>query len=267
VKSSKAPPTQSSRSIFHEILSSDIPDSEKEDKRVAQEAGVLLIAGTDTLAATLAAILYEVLADRDLLNRLRKELIRAIPEADTAIDPSKLDNLPLLNAIILEGLRMHPGVVLRQDRVCPDETLVYTYPSSSSSNSSKGGAQQISIPAGTAMGMTAALLNRSPSIYAPDPDVFRPQRYIDDPSLQKYLFSFGKGGRQCIGINLAWEEMKVFVAGVFRKYDLYDGTRVGKQGPTLELYETGRKDVAMYADFVTPGFVPGSKGMRVRIRR
>ncbi|KPI35302.1 Trichodiene oxygenase [Cyphellophora attinorum] len=263
VKHSQNPPPttkDSSRSsIFHEILASSIPESEKSDARIAQEAGILLIAGTDTLAATLAAIMYEVLADRNLLNRLRDELKAVIPEADTAIDPAKLDKLPLLNAIIQEGLRMHPGVVLRQDRVCPDETLVYTYPDDSK--------RQITIPRGTAMGMTAPLLNRCPEIYGNDPDVFRPQRYIDDPGLQKYLFSFGKGGRQCIGINLAWEEMKVFVAGVFRKYDLYDEARAGKQGPTLELYETSREDVAMYADFVTPGFVPGSQGMRVRIRR
>ena len=55
------------------------------------------------------------------------------------------------------------------------------------------------------------------------------------------------------------------LAGIFRKYDLYDGS--GKQtGPTLELYETGPDDVNMDADFVTPFLKKGRLGVRLRIR-
>jgi hypothetical protein len=55
------------------------------------------------------------------------------------------------------------------------------------------------------------------------------------------------------------------VAGVFRKYDLYDGS--GKQTyPTLELFETGREDVSMVADYTTPYLREGSHGVRVTVR-
>ena len=66
-------------------------------------------------------------------------------------------------------------------------------------------------------------------------------------------------------INLAFAELYIILAGIFRKYDLYDGT--GKQtGPTLELFETGREDVEFVADFVTPSVRKGSLGVRVRVR-
>jgi hypothetical protein len=66
-------------------------------------------------------------------------------------------------------------------------------------------------------------------------------------------------------INLAYSELYLISAGVFRKYDLYDGT--GKQTcPTLELFETGREDVDMDADFVTPFARKESLGVRLRVR-
>jgi hypothetical protein len=66
-------------------------------------------------------------------------------------------------------------------------------------------------------------------------------------------------------MNLAYEEMLFLIAGIFRKYDQYDGT--GKQkGPTLELYETTSDDIDYVADFTTPGLKPGSKGVRLMVR-
>ena len=66
-------------------------------------------------------------------------------------------------------------------------------------------------------------------------------------------------------INLAYSELYLMLAGIFRKYDLYDGT--GKQTcPTLELFETGREDVDMAADFVSPFLKEGSLGVRLRVR-
>lgn len=56
------------------------------------------------------------------------------------------------------------------------------------------------------------------------------------------------------------------LAGVFRKYDLYDGT-VEQTTPTLALYETTReRDVNMDHDFLIPFPKEGSKGVRVRVR-
>ena len=69
-----------------------------------------------------------------------------------------------------------------------------------------------------------------------------------------------------VRINLAYQELYLVTAAVFRKYDLYDGTGL-QQGPTLALYETIReRDVDMRAELVLAVPARGSKGVRVLVR-
>ncbi|KAF4984489.1 hypothetical protein FZEAL_337 [Fusarium zealandicum] len=241
--------------IFHEILRSDIPESEKSTPRLVDEAMVLAIAGADTTAATMVALTYHVLNDRNIFARLREELSSAMPSADQPPDPVKLDALPFMNALIEEALRLYPSGTHRQDRVAPDEDLVFQYPNG----------ETLSVPAGTMIGMTAPLINRHPAWYE-NPDVFYPDRYLENPKLFKRHLTFSKGARQCLGMNLAYQELQTFTAGIFRKYEPYDGTLKQQNGPTLELYETSMRDIKLHADYVTPGLAPGSQGVRVRIR-
>jgi len=236
-------------------MRSDIPESEKETKRLGDEAMVLVTAGSDTTASTLGVIMYHLLADRELLARLKAELVTVMPDPNELPVAHKLDGLPLLNAIIEESLRLYPGASLRQDRVAPDEDIIYESPDG----------RTIVIPAGTPVGMTAPLINRHADIYE-RPDEFLPGRYLENPSLKKYQFAFSKGGRQCLGINLAHQELQTFTAGIFRKYDAYDPTKQDQGGPTLELFETTQADIKMYGDYITPGARPGSKGLRIVIR-
>lgn len=67
-------------------------------------------------------------------------------------------------------------------------------------------------------------------------------------------------------MNLAYQELRLVIAAIFRKYDLYDGTGI-QQGPTLALYDTTReRDVDMSADFGIAYPAVGSKGVRLLIR-
>ena len=247
------------RTIFHEILRSDIPAPEKETERLGDEAMILVIAGSDTTASTLACITYHLLADPALLARLKAELEVAMPDPNELPVAAKLESLPLLNAIVQEAIRLHPGATHRQDRSAPDEDLVYTDPAVGKS---------YTIPRGYGIGMTAPLVNRHPAIYE-RPDEFLPDRYLDNPKLDRYLMSFSRGTRQCIGINLAYQELQTFTAGIFRRYDRYDPAKgeQGQGGPTLELFETTRRDIEMDRDYITPGLPPDSQGLRLRIRQ
>jgi hypothetical protein len=67
-------------------------------------------------------------------------------------------------------------------------------------------------------------------------------------------------------INLAYQELYLVLAAIFRKYDLYDNIAGGKQGPTLALYDTLReRDVDMMADMAVPMPALGSKGVRIQV--
>jgi cytochrome P450 len=59
------------------------------------------------------------------------------------------------------------------------------------------------VPRGTPIGMTSMINHWNEELF-PEPDEFRPQRWImedgkPDYALQKRLIAFGKGGRGCIG--------------------------------------------------------------------
>lgn len=112
--------------IFHGLLSTaNLPESEKATPRLVDEARILLAAGTDTTANTLAAITYHLLANPEILKRLKDELASAIPHPESTPELYQIEGLPYLTAAIQEGIRLHPGVSFRQDRVAPDEDLFY----------------------------------------------------------------------------------------------------------------------------------------------
>jgi cytochrome P450 len=52
--------------------------------------------------------------------------------------------------------------------------------------------------------MTSILMHHNETIF-PDSYNFNPQRWLDQPdggkALERYLVTFGKGSRQCIGIK------------------------------------------------------------------
>jgi cytochrome P450 len=112
--------------IFHGLLTNDnLPESERATSRLVDEARIILAAGTDTTANTLAAITYHLLANPGILKRLKDELATAIPNPDAMPESSQIEGLPYLTAVIQEGIRLHPGVSFRQDRIAQDEDLIY----------------------------------------------------------------------------------------------------------------------------------------------
>jgi len=112
--------------VFHGLLRNPhLSAADKTDDRLIDEARILLGGGTDTAANTLAAITYHILANPHILAKLRSELVAAIPDPYNMPPLAQIEALPYLSAVIQEGIRLHPGASVRQDRVAPDEDLVY----------------------------------------------------------------------------------------------------------------------------------------------
>jgi cytochrome P450 len=128
--------------IFHGLIGGDLAASEKTDERMIDESRVILAAGTDTTARALTVITYHLLANPERLAKLKSELDAALPDPDALPRCSQVETLPYLvclcrfpipeygliilqNAVIQEGLRLHPPASVRQERVAPDEDLHY----------------------------------------------------------------------------------------------------------------------------------------------
>ena len=94
------------KSVFHHLLTSDIPESEKSTSRLQAESIIFLIAGTFTSAHTLSMILYHVLSNPHIKKRLRGDL-KDVMACYPAQNPpwADLEKVTYLQACIKEALR------------------------------------------------------------------------------------------------------------------------------------------------------------------
>lgn len=84
------------RTIFHEIRDGTLSREEKLPLRLMGEAHVLLGAGTETTARTLAVTTFYLMKDCDIGDRLRKELKTVMPDRNSMVGLPQLEALPYL---------------------------------------------------------------------------------------------------------------------------------------------------------------------------
>ncbi len=111
--------------------------------------------------------------------------------------------LPFLQAVVREGLRIHPPVAGTMDLLVPPGGDVIC---------------DLPVPQGTEVGASPFAVQRCPSVYGHDADMFRPERWIDadEDHLRRmtntWALIFKAGKWQCLGKDVAMIELhKVFV--------------------------------------------------------
>jgi len=163
-----------------------------------------------------------------------------------------IENLPYLGAVIQEANRLSYGSANRLTSIATVEAMVL-----------QSGGKEWTIPPGTPTSMSILHLHHDETLF-PDSYSFIPERWIENPRLDKHLYSFGKGTRQCVGINLAYAELFLTLSKIFRIYGSVDCRHGGDRG-ALELFETGYRDVECVADMYIPKMWKGTKGVRLRV--
>jgi len=210
--------TWTKRNIFRTILADPtLPDVEKVYDRISHEGVVAIAAGGETTSRALATATFFVLEKRDtLLPPLMEEIMSVMPEETSRPSIRELERLPLLTAVIKETLRVNSLVASRFPLVSPKEPLRY---------------QDWVIPAGTPVSMTLRDILNDPEVYQ-DCRTFNPYRWFEEDKeklhrLNYNFVPFGRGSRMCLGVNLAWAELYIVLACVFRRknFALHDTIR------------------------------------------
>lgn len=245
--------------IFHEILQSKLPESDKTIKYLSGEALTLIVAGTMTSSWVLSVAAYHLVSSPRILTKLKAELKSAIADPDTSVPIEVLEKLPYLVAIVKEALRLGDGVATRLQRVSPEKPMLFI--------DASGSGKEYLIPPQTPVGMTSFHVHHDESIF-PDAESFIPERWIENPSLSRFLVSFSKGSRNCLGINLAYAEIYLCLAAIFRRFGSGGeyGVRAEDDEGVLELFETSLKNVETAADFFVPAPAEGSEGIRMKVK-
>ena len=110
--------------ITHELIehfNAADPESQKAQLPMLQADSLLIIvAGSDTTAATLVHLFYHIATQRGLIERLRKEL-DGLVKPDQKIENVAIQDAPILNGSINEALRLNPPVPSGVFRQAPKE--------------------------------------------------------------------------------------------------------------------------------------------------
>ncbi|KAK0466864.1 cytochrome P450 monooxygenase [Desarmillaria tabescens] len=172
-------------------------------EELTAEALTLLIAGSDTTANSSCAIINYLARTPSVQEKLQKELDKHLGSGIATAEQVK--NLPYLQAVIDEGLRLFSTLALGLPRVAPEGgmTILGNY-----------------FPAGTIVSVPTYTVHRDPAVFGDDVEEFRPERWFegDSASMSKAFNPFSVGPRACIGRNLANLELQIIVASVFRRF-------------------------------------------------
>lgn len=133
-----------------------------------------ITAGSDTTAISLRAVLYYLYQDPTRLAILRKEIEDKTNsgEASQPITYKETLNLPYLQAVIKEALRLHPATGLPLSREVP-----------------QGGAHICGrlFPEGNVVGINAWVAHANRSVFGEEAHEFRPERWLVDTSTSARL--------------------------------------------------------------------------------
>ncbi|KAH8646891.1 cytochrome P450 [Xylariales sp. PMI_506] len=172
-------------------------------------ADFFMVAGTETAATAISGLCYHLLVNPDKMTALTNE-IRDSFASSKDITISRLANLKYLNACLQETLRVYPPVPNGVPRVVP-----------------KGGQVILDkwVPGNVRVSCHHSATYLDPSNFA-NPHEFAPERWLDDcgseykQDKRDALHPFSLGPRNCLGQNLAWQEMRLLAAKLLMDFDL-----------------------------------------------
>ena len=176
-------------------------------EELASEALTQLIAGSGTTSNTLAALLYHILHEPEVVKKLQAELDAALPN-DEVPQFEQVKDLPYVDAVIKEALRIHGTSALGLPRTVPPGPPVEI-------------AGHQFLP-GTVVSVPTYTVHHLRDVWGDDVDEYRPDRWAEDKitEQQKAAFvPFSYGPRACVGRNVAEMELALIVSTVFKRYE------------------------------------------------
>ncbi|KAJ5958903.1 uncharacterized protein N7479_006053 [Penicillium vulpinum] len=185
------------------------------------EALEQIIAGSDTTAGAIRGTLLYIITNPRVYLKLQREVDDAVRSGgapgigEGLITAAQAKNLPYLQAVIREGIRVRPPVanILPRDVPTGGDTIVVD-------------GESIFVPGGVCIGYSSYGMHRSEDIYGKDAEAFRPERWLEaDPVKLAVMvrtndLTFGHGKFQCLGKPVAQIEIGKMIFELLRNFDI-----------------------------------------------
>ncbi|OOF92465.1 hypothetical protein ASPCADRAFT_153077 [Aspergillus carbonarius ITEM 5010] len=189
------------------------------------DSRAIIIAGSETTATTLASILYYLAKHQSVLSKLQRQLDEAMPGGAKDWSYDKVKEIPFLDDIINETLRLRPVLMTGGSRVTPAEGLQV---------------DEVYIPGDVNVFVPLQLIQNDKRYYR-DAEKFIPERWgekKDEMGTDGAPFiPFLSGPYICPGRSLAMLSLRTSVSTIAQQYNFSFAP-----GETGETFETGALD-------------------------
>lgn len=170
-----------------------------DDDRIRDQMLTLLIAGHDTTTALLAWAFYELGRNPDYYARLQRELDAALHDGAWAAGGSR--QLPLLNALIKETLRLYPPIHMGSRRTAESIHI-----------------EDHCLPPGERLIYSIYLTHRDPDLWE-EAEAFKPERFLGGSKVPPFAYlPFGGGPRACTGAAFGQAEGRIVLARLLQTH-------------------------------------------------
>ncbi|KAJ3673091.1 hypothetical protein LUZ60_006465 [Juncus effusus] len=166
----------------------------------------MIFRGTDTVAILLEWIMARMVLHPEIQSKVQTE-IDSVTGPNKSVSDSDVQNLPYLQSIVKETLRMNPpGPLLSWARLAINDCHVGPH----------------FVPAGTTAMVNMWAITHDGSVWT-EPDLFKPERFMDqDFSLtgsDLRLAPFGSGRRICPGRQMGLVTVHVWLANLLKEFE------------------------------------------------
>lgn len=161
-----------------------------------------MFAGHHTSSGTEAWTIIELARHPEWAARVTDE-VDALYARDGALTYQAFREVPVLESVLKEVLRLHPPLVILMRGVLQDFTV-----------------EGVTIPAGKLVAISPAVSHRIPELFR-DPDRFDPSRYDPGRAEDETPFAwipFGGGHHRCSGSAFAIMQLKAITMSLMRRY-------------------------------------------------
>ncbi|CCM06148.1 uncharacterized protein FIBRA_09621 [Fibroporia radiculosa] len=217
-----------------------------EDELIAQMS-TLVLAAVDTTSNALSRILHILAERKDVQDKLRKEILEA--NAGEGLSYDELDQLPILDSVCRETLRVYPPAPIIFRQAYQDTVLPLSEPIIGTDGSS---INEIPIPKGTLLIVGVLGCNASKALWGEDAREWKPERWLSPlpdtvtknsvPGVYSNLMTFLGGKRGCIGFKFSEMEMKVVLSTLLSSFGFNLAKKPIEWNVAAVQYPTAGKD-------------------------
>ncbi|RHZ59368.1 hypothetical protein Glove_364g23 [Diversispora epigaea] len=186
-----------------ERIADDHHEEPMPDKAIEANFMEVMLGGIDTSSNSICFLVYHLENNPKIKQRMIEEIEHFLgKDPNSSFKLEDLSKLEYVEAIIKEASRIHAVLpVVSKKNSVPEVIGDYKWSKDTNFMLNFDGIQK----------------HKS---YWKDPNVFNPDRFIEDPGSKNRVYMFGGSLRKCPGRNLAMMEIKATLAMLYRKYNI-----------------------------------------------